>query len=84
MSDWPTPLPSNELGTALKVTSQGRKPTYILKFLEKNSEHRSGRVGCGYLKTDGTIQILLDYDINPFLAGTKNFVLTLFPTESRE
>jgi hypothetical protein len=58
---------------------KGRAPDYILKILDKNTESRSGRVGCAYQNKNGSIQILLDFDLNHFLSGSKNLVLTLFP-----
>lgn len=54
-----------------------RPPDFILKSLNKATEHRTGKIGCAWKNEDGSLTLSLDIAVMP----DPNGLLTLFPND---
>jgi hypothetical protein len=54
-----------------------RKPDYILKAMNKETDEKTGRIGAAWQAPDGSISIALDLCV--VLDARDKLVLTLFP-----
>lgn len=57
----------------------GRAPDFILKAMNKETDQKSGRIGCAWQNADGSLSLAID----PFvtLTSSAEMVITLFPND---